>query len=46
MAKKQILIVPGDGIGQEVTAVGKKVLDKIASKFGHEFTYDEALICH
>ena len=46
MAKKNILIVPGDGIGQEVTAVGKKVLDKIAAKFGHEFTYDEALIGH
>lgn len=41
-----ILIVPGDGIGQEVTAVGKMVLDKIASKFGHEFIYDEALIGH
>ena len=46
MAKKHILIVPGDGIGQEVTAVGKKVLDKIASKFGHTFTYDTALIGH
>lgn len=46
MAKKHILIVPGDGIGQEVTAVGKKVLDKIAAKFNHEFTYDEALIGH
>lgn len=46
MAKKHIVIVPGDGIGQEVTVVGKKVLDKIAAKFGHEFTYDEALIGH
>ena len=46
MATKNILIVPGDGIGQEVTAVGKKVLDKIAAKFGHEFMYDEALIGH
>src|SRR6187402_3014452 len=46
MAKKNILIVPGDGIGQEVTAAGKKVLDKIAAKFGHGFTYDEALIGH
>ena len=44
--KKNILIVPGDGIGQEVTAVGKKVLDKIAAKYGHEFSYDEALIGH
>lgn len=46
MAKKHILIVPGDGIGQEVTTVGKQVLDRIAEKFGHEFTYDEALIGH
>src|SRR6478736_5534701 len=46
MASKKILIVPGDGIGQEVTAVGKKVLDKIAAKFGHVFTYDTALIGH
>src|SRR5690606_25243137 len=41
-----ILIVPGDGIGQEVTAAGKKILDRIAVKFGHTFTYDEALIGH
>ncbi len=46
MAKKHILIVPGDGIGQEVTEVGKQVLEKIADKFGHDFTYDEALIGH
>lgn len=44
--KKHILVVPGDGIGQEVTTVGKQVLEKIAAKFGHEFTYDEALIGH
>jgi 3-isopropylmalate dehydrogenase len=46
MATKNILIVPGDGIGQEVTAVGKKVLDAIATKFNHTFNYDEALIGH
>jgi 3-isopropylmalate dehydrogenase len=46
MSKKHILIVPGDGIGQEVTEVGKKVLDAIAAKFNHEFTYDDALIGH
>src|ERR1700742_625138 len=46
MATKKILIVPGDGIGQEVTAVGKKVLDRIAEKFNHTFEYDEALIGH
>lgn len=44
--KKHILVVPGDGIGQEVTEIGKQVLEKIAARFGHEFTYDEALIGH
>jgi 3-isopropylmalate dehydrogenase len=44
--KKHILVVPGDGIGQEVTSVGKAVLEKIAAKFGHDFTYDEALMGH
>jgi 3-isopropylmalate dehydrogenase len=46
MANKKILVVPGDGIGQEVTTVGKKVLDRIASIYGHTFSYDEALIGH
>ncbi len=46
MATKKILVVPGDGIGQEVTTEGKKVLDSIAAKFGHTFNYDEALIGH
>lgn len=44
--KKHIVVIAGDGIGQEVTAVGKLVLERIATKFGHEFTYDEALIGH
>lgn len=46
MAKHKILVVPGDGIGQEVTAVGKQVLEKIAAKFGHTFEFDEAMIGH
>lgn len=44
--KKQITILPGDGIGKEVTDGGKKVLDQIAALFGHEFVYDHALIGH
>ncbi len=43
---KKILILPGDGIGKEVTLEGKKVLEKIALKFGHTFTFNEALIGH
>ena len=44
--KKKIVILPGDGIGKEVTLEGKKTIEKIAEVFGHEFEYDEALIGH
>src|SRR5690348_8369833 len=44
--KKKIVILPGDGIGKEVTAEGKKVLDKISQVFGHQFEYDTAVIGH
>ncbi|MBI1766846.1 MAG: 3-isopropylmalate dehydrogenase [Bacteroidetes bacterium] len=44
--KKKIVILPGDGIGKEVTAEGKKVLEVIAEIFGHEFSFEEGLIGH
>ena len=44
--KKKIIILPGDGIGKEVTASGKKVLEQIADCFGHEFVFDYATIGH
>ena len=44
--KKKITILPGDGIGQEVTREGKRVLEKIALAFEHQFEFDEALIGH
>ena len=40
----KILVLPGDGIGPEVTAKAVAVLEKVASKYGHEFTFDEALM--
>lgn len=43
---KKITILPGDGIGKEVTAEGKKVLEKVAELFGHSFDFNEALIGH
>jgi len=43
---KKILVIPGDGIGPEVTTWGKAVLDQIGKTFGHTFTYDEALMGH
>jgi 3-isopropylmalate dehydrogenase len=44
--KKKIVILPGDGIGKEVTAEGKKVLEKVAEIFGHEFQFSEGMIGH
>jgi 3-isopropylmalate dehydrogenase len=44
--KKKITILPGDGIGKEVTASGKKVLEQVAECFGHEFIFDYATIGH
>jgi len=43
---KNILIIPGDGIGQEVTVWGKAVLHQIASLFNHDFTFQEGLMGH
>src|SRR5688572_25766932 len=43
---KKITILPGDGIGKEVTAEGKRVLQKIAELFDHSFEFNEALIGH
>lgn len=44
--KKHILVIPGDGIGPEVTTWGKAALQLIATQFGHQFTFDEALMGH
>src|SRR5882672_11257391 len=44
--KRKIIVLPGDGIGKEVTAEGKKVLETIAALFDHEFEFDEATIGH
>src|SRR6478735_3247281 len=44
--RKRIVVLPGDGIGKEVTAEGKKVLETIASLFDHQFEFDEATIGH
>ena len=43
---KKILVIPGDGIGPEVTVWGKAVLEQIGRDYGHEFTFDEALMGH
>ncbi len=42
--KARIAILPGDGIGTEVTREAVKVLHAVADKFGHQFELPEALI--
>lgn len=42
--KKTIALLPGDGIGKEVVDATLIVLNRIAEKFGHEFSYKEGLI--
>src|ERR1035437_10161212 len=39
-----ILILPGDGIGVEVTREAVRVLERVASKFGHKLSHKEALL--
>ena len=41
---KHICVLPGDGIGPEVTTQALRVLDAVGRKFGHTFTRQEALI--
>jgi 3-isopropylmalate dehydrogenase len=39
--KARVTVLPGDGIGPEVTREGVRVLKAIAARFGHEFELDE-----
>src|SRR5689334_15759239 len=42
--KASIVLLPGDGVGPEVVGEARKVLDAVASKFGHQFSYTSQLI--
>lgn len=42
--KMNVLVIAGDGIGSEVTNEAVKVLKKVAQKFGHDISFDEALL--
>ncbi|QKS70680.1 3-isopropylmalate dehydrogenase [Paenalkalicoccus suaedae] len=42
--KKHIVLLPGDGIGPEVTASAQRVLEAIAEEFDHTFTYESKAI--
>lgn len=43
---KKIAVLPGDGIGREVTAEGQRVLEAIGALFGRTFIFTEAPIGH
>ena len=42
--KLNICCIPGDGIGPEIVAEAKKVLNKVALKYGHEMNYTDILM--
>ena len=39
-----IVCIPGDGIGPEIVAEAKKVLDKVAGVYGHEMNFQDVLM--
>ena len=42
--KANIILLPGDGIGTEVTPAAVRVLEAVGSIYGHAFTFEEHLI--
>ncbi len=40
----KITCIPGDGIGPEIVAEAKKVLNKVAAKYGHTMNYTDILM--
>lgn len=42
--KLNIVCIPGDGIGPEIVTEAKKVLNKVASVYGHEIVYKDILM--
>jgi 3-isopropylmalate dehydrogenase len=42
--QSKITLLPGDGIGPEVVMEAVRVLDAVAAKYGHTFSYSEHLI--
>lgn len=44
MGNYTIAVLPGDGIGPEVTEQAILVLDAIAARYGHTFTYHKRLV--
>ncbi|MDC3416579.1 3-isopropylmalate dehydrogenase [Aquibacillus salsiterrae] len=38
--EKLIVLLPGDGIGKEVTASAQDILETVSEKFGHSFSFE------
>lgn len=38
--KKHVVLLPGDGIGPEVTQAAKRVLEAVAERYQHTFTFE------
>jgi len=44
MTSARIVLLPGDGIGPEVVSVGQSVLEAIANRFEHDFSFETGMI--
>ena len=42
--KSAIALLPGDGIGPDVVEQGRTVLEAVAERFGHEFSFSTHLV--
>ena len=40
-----ITLLPGDGIGPEVTTAARGVLEQVADRFGHRFDFARNTFC-
>jgi 3-isopropylmalate dehydrogenase len=40
----RFVLLPGDGIGPEITAEARRVLEAVAAEYGHSFGFEERLI--
>src|SRR5690625_2205662 len=39
--EKKVVVLPGDGIGQEIMDAAIQVLNKVSDKYNHNFTFDQ-----
>jgi 3-isopropylmalate dehydrogenase len=44
VSRALIAVLPGDGIGVEVTAEALRALEAVATRFGHSFTFESGLL--